>query len=477
MPPGPWKLPIIGSMHHLAGALPHHALAAVAKKHGPIVHLQLGEISTVVISGARMAREVLKTHDVAFANRPKILAADIITYDYQDVAMAPYGDYWRQMRKICVLELLSAKSISASRFIREDEAWKMINSIQSSASMSQPVDLSQKTFALTNAVTCRASFGSRCKNQDQLVSLIDELMELSTGFDIVDLFPSMKFIHVISGTASRLKKLLAKLDPIFENIIQEQKEINRASATNSTSGGQAGDQDNLVAVLLKVNERGGLDVPITTDAIKAVFVDIFSGGTDTTATTVIWAMSELMRNPRILEKAQAEVRSVLGGKNRIHEEDIKGLDYLKLVIKETMRLHPPVPMLLPRECREECQINGYDIPVKTKVILNAYAVNRDPEYWQDPDVFEPERFANTGIEFLGHNFEYIPFGGGRRICPGISFGIANVQLALSQLLYHFDWKLPNGAKPESLDMAEAFGTAVKKKNSLRLVATPHVPFE
>ena len=170
--------------------------------------------------------------------------------------------------------------------------------------------------------------------------------------------------------------------------------------------------------------------------------DMFIGGTDTSSTIMEWAMSEMMRNPRVMEKAQAELRQVLKGKEVIHESDIQGLIYLKMVIKETLRLHPPVALLVPRECREQCKINGYDIPIKTKVIVNAWAIGRDPEYWDDAQIFLPERFENSSIDILGHDYEYIPFGAGRRMCPGIAFGLANVELPLAQLLYHFDWKLP-----------------------------------
>lgn len=204
---------------------------------------------------------------------------------------------------------------------------------------------------------------------------------------------------------------------------------------------------------------------------------MFAAGTDTSAATVVWVMAELMRNPGMMERAQAEVRKVVNGKRRVQEDDFKGLNYLTAVIKETLRLHPPAPLLLPRECKGACEIGGYDIPVGTRVLINGWAINRDPEFWEDPESFKPERFLDTGIEFVGSNFEYLPFGGGRRICPGIAFGMANVDLALAQLLYHFDWKLPGGAKPESLDMTEDFGATVKLKNSLSLVAIPHIPFE
>lgn len=204
---------------------------------------------------------------------------------------------------------------------------------------------------------------------------------------------------------------------------------------------------------------------------------MFAGGIDTTATTTEWAMAEMMRNPRVMAKAQAEIRQVLKGKKIIKESDIQGLSYLKLVVQEILRLHPPVPLLLPRECREPCVVQGYEIPIGTKVLINAWAIGRDPEYWDDPETFYPERFVNSSVDFKGNNFEYVPFGAGRRMCPGTIFGLAIVELTLTQLLYHFDWNLPDQMRPENLDMTELFGVTAGRKFDLELMAVPFMPLE
>ena len=184
----------------------------------------------------------------------------------------------------------------------------------------------------------------------------------------------------------------------------------------------------------------------------------------------------MLKNPRVLEKAQAEVRRVFDKKgNVVDEASLHKLEYLKLIIKETFRLHPPAPLLLPRECRESCKIDRYDIPVGYKVIVNAWAIGRDPNYWTEPESFYPERFLGCSTDYKGANFELIPFGAGRRMCPGLSFGIANVELPLANLLYHFNWKLPNGTKNKDLDMNETFGAAVKRKNDLYLIPIPYHP--
>lgn len=202
--------------------------------------------------------------------------------------------------------------------------------------------------------------------------------------------------------------------------------------------------------------------------------DLFTAGTETSSTTVVWAMVEMLRNPSILAKAQAEVRQAFKGD--FNEEDVEDLKYLKLVIKETLRLHPPSPLLIPRECREETEINGYKIPPKTWVLVNVWSISRDPAYWDHAESFLPERFENSSIDFSGNNFEFLPFGGGRRICPGMSFGLANVILPLAKLLFHFDWELPQEPQySKGLDLTESSGITAGKKDDLYLVATPYNP--
>nr|H2DH19.1 RecName: Full=Cytochrome P450 CYP71D312 [Panax ginseng]AEY75216.1 cytochrome P450 CYP71D312 [Panax ginseng] len=457
-------------MLHLAGTLQiTHGLRDLALKHGPLMHLQLGEISAVVVSSARVAKEVLKTHDIAFADRPKLVSTKILLRNEKDLVMSIYGDYWRQMRKLCTVELLNTNKVSFFRSIREEEVWRLVQSIQSS--LESPINLSKRFSAFTNAVTCIATIGKRSQLQDELVQVIEDIASLAGGFDVSDLFPSIKLLHVLSGMRPKLQTIRKKLDNIFDNIILEHKE-NR-NRTNKGYG-LTGEED-LVDVLLSVQERGGFEFPVTTDDIYGLILNMLIGGTDTSATALEWTMSELIRNPRVLEKVQAEVRQALKGKTTIHENDIQGLSYLKLVIKETLRLHPPLALLLPRLCRDERQIDGYQIPIDTKLIINAWAIGRDPGYWVDAESFEPERFDNISADFNGVNLNYIPFGSGRRMCPGISFGVATVELPLALLLYHFNWKLPFGMKPESLDMSETFGATLKRKNNLCLIATSCIP--
>ncbi|KAL0323922.1 UNVERIFIED_CONTAM: cytochrome [Sesamum calycinum] len=251
-----------------------------------------------------------------------------------------------------------------------------------------------------------------------------------------------------------------KLDMILDVILEEHK---------LKQSGEFGGED-IVDVLLRMQKNGELQFPITNDNIKAVIFDMFSAGTETSSTTIDWTMAELMRNPRVMAKVQAEVREAFKGKTTVAESDLQALTYLKFVIKETFRLHPPIA-LLPRACREECKVNGYTIPLRSKVLINIWAMGRDPEYWHQPETFQPERFDNSSTDFLGNNFEYIPFGAGRRICPGMSFGLANMELPLAHLLYHFDWKMPKGMSPDDIDMREVEGLVFSRKNDLFLIPT------
>ncbi|XP_011086258.1 premnaspirodiene oxygenase-like [Sesamum indicum] len=327
-----------------------------------------------------------------------------------------------------------------------------------------PIDLTQVAFSYANDVVCRAAFGMSHGGKDEVLPLIIELGASAGGFDVADLFPSVKFLEDVTGLKTKYLKLHHKMDHVWNVIIDQHMEKLRF--------GQPGEED-LVDVLLRCKQKGNLEFPITMDSIKATILDMFNAGTHTSASTVEFAMAEMIKHPKVMEKAQAELRHVFRGNDRVFESELEKVSYLKMVIRETLRLHPPVPLLLPRECQDWQKVCGYDIPPKTRVLVNALAINRDPEYWDDAEAFEPERFAGSGIEFIGTNFEFIPFGGGRRMCPGISFVLATVELLLAQLLYHFNWELPDGLQPQDLDMTEILGLAAKRKNDLYLVATSH----
>ncbi|KAM1296295.1 hypothetical protein ACFX2I_023156 [Malus domestica] len=486
-PPGPWKLPIIGNLHQMVGRLPHHIFRDLAKKHGPIMHLKLGQLEAVIISSPKAAREVLKIHELAFAQRPIVLATEVLSFGQGGIISAPYGDLWRSLRKVCMFELLSAKRVQSFRSIREEEAQNLVESIGSMSHRGLAINFSDRCCSFANDVVSKAAFGKKCKDQKEFLSLLDEVNKLASGFDIPDLFPSLSFLGFVTGSIPALKDIQSKLGKILENIINDHKtkrskrDLMIRSTSTTTAGNdkaEEGEEENFVDVLLKLKESNKAEFNFTTNQIKDIILDIFAAASETSATTIEWAMSELMKNPRIMKRAQAEVRQSVvqfeGKKGKVIEErDVKKLDYLKSVVKETLRLHSPLA-LLPREARDTVQVGGFKLPVKSKVIINLWAMGRDPDIWgADAECFKPERFHGSSVDFKGFDFEFIPFGAGRRICPGMSFGVTVIELALAELLYHFDWKLANGMNPDELDMTESLGLTCKRKNALYLTATPH----
>jgi cytochrome P450 len=199
------------------------------------------------------------------------------------------------------------------------------------------------------------------------------------------------------------------------------------------------------------------------------------GGTDTTAVTVEWAMSELLRNPDVLAKATKELDRVIGRDRLVAEGDIPNLPYMEAIVKETMRLHPVAPLLTPRLSREDVSVGSYDIPAGTRVFINAWAIGRDPEVWEAPMEFRPERFVGSSVDVKGQHFELLPFGSGRRMCPGMGLALRMVPVILANLLHAFAWRLPDGVAAEELSMEETFGLTVPRLVPLEALAEPKLP--
>lgn len=465
LPPSPPKLPIIGNLHQL-GKLPNLSLSKLAHKLGPIIFLQLGEVPTIVVSSAAMAKEVMKTHDLAFCSRPQLYSAKWLFYNCTNIVFSPYGDYWRQVRKICILELLSTKRVQSYSFIREEEVSRLIQRI--AGSCSKPINLTKLLGLYANDVLCRVVLGKNFSEGGEydrhgFQSMLDEYQELLGGFSIGDFFPSKEFIHSLTGHRSRLQRTFRRFDNFFNKMVQGHLNPER---TNE------GEKD-ILDVLLDIQKDGcgAGEMALTIDNVKAILLDMFAAGTDTSFITLDWGMTELIMNPKVMKQAQTEVRSIVR-ERQVLESDLPRLHYLKAVIKEIFRLHPPVPVLVPRESIQDVNIAGYDIPAKTRVFVNAWAIGRDPQSWENPETFDPERFVGSTIDFKGQDFELLPFGAGRRGCPGIIFGTVTVELALAQLLHSFDWELPPGIEAKDLDLTEAFGISMHKTSDLIVVAKP-----
>lgn len=470
LPPGPWQLPFIGSMHHLAGQLPHRAMRDLARRHGPVMLLRIGEVPTLVISSREAAREVMKTHDTSFASRPLSATVRVLTNNGRDIIFAPYGEHWRQLRKLAITELLSARRVLSFRAIREEEVAAMLRVCAAAAAESRPVEMRARLSALVADATVRAVMGDRCRDRDVFLRELDRSIGLSAGFNPADLWPSSRLVGLLSGAVRRAEECRDTVFGILDGIIKEHLQ-------RMDSGG-AGEAEDLLDVLLKIYKDGSLQIPLDMDVLKAVIFDIFGAGSETSATTLEWAIAELIRNPKAMQRATAEVREAFGARGAVAEHALGELRYLHLVIRETFRLHTPLPLLLPRQSQEPCHVLGYDVPAGTTVLVNVWALGRDGRYWPgDPEEFRPERFEAeaSAVEFKGADFELLPFGAGRRMCPGMSFGLANVELALASLLFHFDWEAPGVSDPAEFDMTEAFGITARRKANLLLRPILRVP--
>ncbi|MED6170195.1 hypothetical protein PIB30_028581 [Stylosanthes scabra] len=308
------------------------------------------------------------------------------------------------------------------------------------------------------------AFGRRYEDEgverSRFHDLLNECQAMMGSFFVSDYIPFLGWIDRLNGMHARLDRIFKELDKFYQEVIDEHMDPNR-----DTSNGE-----DIIDVLLQLKKNGSCSFDLTIDHIKALFVDTLVAATDTTAATIVWAMTALIKNPRVMKKVQKEIRDFGGQKDFLEEDDIQKCSYFKLVMKETLRLHLPAPLLVQKETNKTCIIEGYEIPNKTIVYVNAWAIHRDPEAWKDPDEFCPERFLDNDIDFLGQNFEFIPFGAGRRICPGMHMALASLDLILANLLYSFDWELPEGMKKEDIDTQVLPGLTQHKKNPLYLVA-------
>jgi len=437
--------------------------------------LRLGEVPSVIVSTPEAAMEVLKTNDLVFATRPSGPTLDIISCGGKGLVFAPYGEHWRQMRKVCVMELLSARQVRRIESIKQGEVEHLVESVRaaSSASPTAIVDIGKGLARLSNNVIARAAFGGKCRQQEAYLREIDGLASLVGGLSLVDLFPSSRLVRFLSGTARGVRRSYGRVQLILADIIQERKE-KKSNNGSATATATARDDEDLLDVLLRLHDEDTLSFPLTSEIIGAVIFDIFGAATDTTAATLEWAMAELIHNPSAMARAKLELQQKLGHHSRstVTSEDLGDLHYLQMVIKETLRLHP-AGSLIHRASKEDCRVMGYDIPKGMSVMINAFAVGTDPAHWgEDAAEFRPERFEEMSVEYYrqGPQMEFVPFGAGRRQCPGALFATTTMELVLANLLYHFDWAIPGGAGPETLDMSEVFGIVVHPRSSLCLQA-------
>ncbi|XP_050224550.1 cytochrome P450 736A117-like [Mercurialis annua] len=468
-PPSPPKLPVLGNLHQL-GMFVHRSLLPLSQRYGrDLMLLHFGSKPVLIVSSSAAAQQIMKTHDLIFSSRPKFNPIEKLLYNSKDVAGAPYGEYWRQMRSVCVVHLLSNKSVQSYKSVREEEVSLLIAKIKEFSSESLAVNLSQMFCYVTNDIISRIAFKRKYSKEDgeKFEKLLGEFMRLLGCFSVGDFIPWLRWVNWINGFDAALDRTAKEMDAFINGILEE-----HVSSLGSTQEKEQG--NDFVDVLLHLQKDHNLaGNSLQTDSIKALILDMFAGGSDTSSTVLEWAMTELIRNPRVMKNLQNEVNKITNQKSTIiTEADLEKFHYLKLVIKETLRLHTPFPLLAPRETTQDVTVMGYHISAGTMVLTNAWAIARDPQTWKKPEEFLPERFENNGIDFKGHDFEFIPFGAGRRGCPGVSFAMPVVELVLANIVKSFEWELPDGVKGEDLDIAETFGITTRRKNPLLAFAVP-----
>ncbi|KAK3032376.1 hypothetical protein RJ639_037094 [Escallonia herrerae] len=467
LPPGPTGWPIIGALP-LLGNMPHVALADMAKKYGPVMYLKVGTCGMAVASTPDAARAFLKTLDINFSNRPPNAGATHLAYNAQDMVFAEYGPRWKLLRKLSNLHMLGGKALDDWAHIRVSELGHMLQAMQESSLQNEPVVVAEMlNYAMANMIgqvmLSKRVFVTKGSESNLFKDMVVELMTVAGYFNIGDFIPSIAWMDLqrIEGGMKRLHK---KFDMLITNMVKEHME---------TAHERKGKPDFLDFVM--ANREKSEDERLTMTNFKALLLNLFTAGTDTSSSIIEWALTEMIKNPSILKRAHEEMDRVIGRDRRLLESDLPKLPYLQAICKETFRKHPSTPLNLPRVSTEACEVNGYYIPKNTRLSVNIWGIGRDPKVWENPLDFTPERFLtgkNAKIDPRGNDFELIPFGAGRRICAGTRMGIVLVEYILGTLVHSFDWRLPEGTK---LNMDESFGLALQKAVPLSAMITARLP--
>ncbi|KAF5755331.1 putative cytochrome P450 [Helianthus annuus] len=461
LPPGPRPLPLLGNLLSLDPEL-HSYFAALAKTYGPISRLWFGKKLGILITSPALAREVLKLNDVTFADRDVPLAGKVGTYGGNDIVSLPYGDQWRMLRKICVREMLGNQILDSVYYLRRKEVRNTVKYLYSN--VGSPVNVGEQMFLTTLNVITGMMWGGTVSsdNKERVGAEFRQLIGEMTGYlmtpNLSDLYPALAPFD-LQGIVKNMKVLAKRLDGIFETMIDQRRKM----------GGE-GNKD-FLQFLLELKDSGDSNPPFTTTHLKALLMDMVVGGTDTTSTTLEFALAEMMRQPEILKKAQQELETVVGKDKVVEESHINKLPYLYAIMKETLRLHPILPLLVPHCPSESCVIGGYTIPKGARVFVNVWAIHRDPTIWETPLEFRPERFLDGKWDYTGNDFRYFPFGSGRRICAGTAMAERMFMYLLGSIIHSFDWGLEHGKEH---DLSEKFGIVLKKKVALVAIPTPRL---
>ncbi|KAM7507012.1 hypothetical protein LguiA_017465 [Lonicera macranthoides] len=464
LPPGPTPFPIIGNLLKL-GDQPHKSLAELAKVHGPIMSLKLGTTTTVVISSSTAAKEILQKQDLAFSTRSIPDALHAHGHSKYSVAWLPVLNRWRSLRKIMASHIFSFSRLDANQHLRRKKVEELILYCKKCCELGDSVDIGQAGFRtslnlLSNTIFSMDLTDPFKDSAKEFKELVWNMMVEAGKPNLVDYFPFLKGIDP-QGIRRRMTVHLGKVLHLFREITKKRLELRELRKTIESN--------DLLDVCLNMAQDNPDEIDRT--HMEHMFLDLFAAGTDTTSSTLEWAMAELLRNPETMVKAKAELEEVIGKGKLLEEDDVTRLPYLGSIIKETLRIHTPVPFLIPRKVEIDVEACGYLVPKGTQVLVNAWAIGQDPTLWEDPFSFKPDRFLGTEIDLRGRHFELIPFGAGRRICPGLPLAIRMVPVMLGSMINSFDWKLNGGIEPNDLDMSEKFGITLQKAQPLRAVPT------
>ncbi|KAJ4831349.1 hypothetical protein Tsubulata_015971 [Turnera subulata] len=460
LPPGPKGWPIVGSLPHI-GKLPHISMAKFSQIYGPFISVKLGSRVVVVASSPATATEILKTHDRLFATRlvPDANKNEGVDLNRMGLLFAPEcTDSWKVLRALCRTELLSVRAVESQAGLREKKVGEMVKYLERREG--SVVNIGELVFAIVYNILGNVIFSRDLIDLEGegvsgglIKSLISQAVHLIATPNVSDLYPGLASLD-LQGLRRKVSKCYKEMCTVWEGLVEERRK--------TLAMGGASEREDFLDVFL----ANGFDK----NQINWLTTELFVAGSDTTTVTVEWAMAELLKNREVMRKVCEEIESELRNKP-FSESHVSQLPYLNACIKETLRMHPAAPFLLPRQALETWEVMGYTIPKGAQVLVNVWAIARDPSMWDDPLSFKPERFLDSNVDYKGHHYEFLPFGSGRRTCVGIPMASKQVALILASLLHYFDWSLPNGGDPTELDVTEKFGIVLQKEKPLLFVPT------
>ncbi|XP_055834109.1 trimethyltridecatetraene synthase-like [Solanum dulcamara] len=477
LPPGPRPWPIIGNLN-LLGSLPHESLHHLSKKYGDLMLLKFGSKRVLIASSPEMAKEILKIHDTIFASRPALAAGKYTSFNYSDMTWAPYGAHWRQARKIYLTELFNPRRLDSLEYIRIEERQTLISRLFPHSG--KPIFLKDHLPRFTLRTISRLVMSDKyCSDHhyqsnsdasivtlETLQWMLDEWFLLGGVINLGDWIPWLSWFD-LQGYVKRMKALGKIMTEFYKYVLEDHKAKRQTEKDYIPK--------DMVDAMLHLADDPNLEVKLTTDTMMGLIHNLLAGATDTSAATVEWAFQELLRRPTIIDKAHQELDKAIGKERWVEEDDFPQLPYIDAIIKETFRLHPLCTLLPPHYSIEDCNVSGYDIPKGTTVYVNAWSLGRNPKYWDKPEEFIPERFIENNIDMKGQNFALLPFGSGRRRCPGYSLGMKVVRTTMSNLLHGFNWKLAGDTKPEDISMEEIYGLSTHPNKPISIIMEPRLP--